>query len=132
MFFIPANEPEDWRGLLADPDKHWKKGRSAKALAYSWQNSLWFPSEVCAVFKKSNLKIFQDIELLFAFPEFKVNLPGGSRPSQNDIFVLAKGNSELIAIAVEGKVTEEFDVKVKDWTKKKNGNKQDFLLSAHY
>ncbi|MFC1871381.1 DUF6946 family protein [Chloroflexota bacterium] len=32
-FFIPANTPEDWKHLLAKPDKHWKTGNSAKTLA---------------------------------------------------------------------------------------------------
>jgi hypothetical protein len=31
--FIPANKPEDWKSLLAEPDKHWKTGYSAKTLA---------------------------------------------------------------------------------------------------
>ena len=28
---IPATAPEDWKGFLAQPDKHWKRGFSAKA-----------------------------------------------------------------------------------------------------
>jgi Domain of unknown function (DUF6946) len=35
-----------------------------------------------------------------------VPLPGGVRPSQNDLFVLARGAKGAIAIMVEGKVSE--------------------------
>lgn len=41
-------------------------------------------------------------------PEYRVPLPGGSTPSQNDILVLARTPHELITIAVEGKVDESF------------------------
>ena len=90
--FIPANKPEDWKPLLAEPDKHWKTGYSAKALAYSWQEAN-------------------------GFPEYKVSLPGGSRPSQNDIFILAKGDNQLVSIMVEGKVSEPFGDTIAEWRK---------------
>ena len=54
---------------------------------------------------------------MFAFPEYKVPLRGGVRPSQNDIFVLARGNGELISIMVEGKAAESFGPTVADWKK---------------
>jgi len=37
--YIPTTKPEDWQSLLADPEKHWRKGYSAKALAYCWQEA---------------------------------------------------------------------------------------------
>jgi hypothetical protein len=101
--FIPANNPEDWKPLLAKPNKHWKTGYSAKALAHCWQEADGFPESVKEVFEKSGKKLFQSIEMLFAFPEYKVPLPGGSRPSQNDIFILAKGDDQLISINGRGK-----------------------------
>jgi len=113
--YVTADKPEDWRKLLADPIKHWRSGYSAKALAYSWQNAKGFPTTVKKVFKKSDIDIFQDIEPLIALPEYKVHLPGGPRASQNDIFVLAKGKGQLIAIAVEGKVSEDFASKISKW-----------------
>ena len=112
--FIPANKPQDWRPLLADP-KHWRRGYSARALAYCWQEADGFPESVRTVFKKSGIQLFQNIDLLLAFPEWKVPLPGGSRPSQNDIFILARGNDQLISIMVEGKVSEPFDKTVAEW-----------------
>lgn len=115
---IPVKNAEDWKLFLAD-SKHWRTGYSAKALAYCWQEANDFPKSVRNVFKKSGLDIFKDIELLLAFPEYKVTLPGGPRSSQNDIFVLAKGNNQLVAIAVEGKVSEDFGQTVAKWKLKR-------------
>jgi hypothetical protein len=74
------------------------------------------------------------VELLFAFPEYKVPLPGGKRESQNDIYVIAKSNNNLISIMIEGKVSEPFDKTVLNWISNsgRNSGKQDrldFLLN---
>jgi hypothetical protein len=114
-FFIPANSPEDWKPLLAEPDKHWRDCYSAKLLAYCWQKANDFPKSVRDVFIKSAIPLFENVEMLLAFPEYKVPLPGGRRASQNDIFILARGNGQLVSITVEGKVSESFDKTVSDW-----------------
>lgn len=114
-FFGPIKDPTEWRPLLAKPDRHWRTGYSAKALAYSWQVTSGFPPEVGQLFRDSGIDIFQNIEVLVAFPEYKVPLPGGRRASQNDIFVLAKGNGQLVSIMVEGKVSEPFGETIADW-----------------
>ena len=123
-FFIPANSPEDWKQLLADPDKQWKTGYSAKSLAYCWQKTNDFPRSIKRVFGDSGIHLFQDIELLLAFPEWKVPLSGGRRASQNDIFVLAKGSNQLISIMVEGKVREPSREVVSEWKSDKSKGKQ--------
>jgi len=123
-FHIPANNPEDWKQLLAEPDKQWKTGYSAKSLAYCWHKTNDFPRSVKRVFKGSGINLFQDIELLIAFPEWKVPLPGGRRASQNDIFVLAKGSNQLISIMVEGKVRESFGEIISEWKSDKSKGKQ--------
>ena len=57
-----------------------------------------------------------NLNLLLAFPEYKVSIPPyKGRPSQNDIFVLAKSGSDLVTITVEGKVSEPFDLTVAEW-----------------
>ncbi len=122
--FIPTNKPENWKSLLAKPEKHWRTGYSAKSLAYCWQEANGFHLRVKNVFKKSGIGLFQNIELLLAFPEWKVPLPGGVRFSQNDIFILAKGNNQLISIMVEGKVSEPFDKTVAEWKLKNGGGKE--------
>ena len=80
-FFVPTTGPEDWRKLLAEPDKHWRSGFSAKALAHCWEDADGFPDSVTQVFSRSGVKQFTDIELLLAFPEYKVPLRGGRRAS---------------------------------------------------
>lgn len=122
--FVPAKDPEDWKSFLAEPDKHWKTGYSAKAIAYCWQEANDFPECVRTVFKKSEIVLFQNIELLLAFPEYRVVLPGGARPSQNDIFILAKGNNQLVSIMVEGKVSEPFGDTIAQWRKDNSGGKE--------
>lgn len=122
--FTPANNPEDWKSLLAKPEKHWRTGYSAKALAHCWQEANDFPEDVRKVFINSEIELFHDIEMLVAFPEWKVPLPGGRRASQNDIFILAKGNDQLISIMVEGKASEPFDKTVAEWKSVKGKGKE--------
>ncbi|MEH6888144.1 DUF6946 family protein [Priestia megaterium] len=112
-FYIPSEGPEDWKGLLVNREKQFKTGFSAKTLAYCWENQSDFPQDIKSSFHTSDIPLFKDVELLLGLPEYKVSLPGGSTASRNDIFVLAKGilqqnKEELIAIAVEGKVNEDF------------------------
>jgi hypothetical protein len=113
--YVPISKPQDWQALLADRDKHWKPGYSAQALAQCWMEAEGFPQSVRNAFSSSGIKIFDDIELLLAIPEHKVPLPGGAQPSQNDLFVLAKGGGGLIVIMVEGKVAEPFGPTVGEW-----------------
>jgi len=112
---IPAESSEDWKRLLAEPEKQWKKGYSARALANCWQEANGLPQGVQRVFSESGIEAIEKFELLLALPEHKVPLPGGSRPSQNDIWVLGRSNNELVSIAVEGKVSEPFGPTVAEW-----------------
>jgi hypothetical protein len=52
---------------------------------------------------------------ILAVPEYKVDLPGGDRPSQNDLFVLARTRSGTAVIMVEGKVSEPFGPTLAEW-----------------
>ena len=108
-FFAPADRAYDWQQLLAKPHLHWKTGYSAKAIAHSWTEAEGFPAEVADTLDNSDLPALTHLQFLMGFPEYDVPLPGGKRPSQNDLFVLARGNDGLVAIAVEGKVSEPFD-----------------------
>lgn len=111
--YIPAKAPDDWAQFLAEPVKHWRTGYSARTLAHAWQEAGGLPAEVREVLLAS--PHFPDIEMLFGFPEHQVDLPGGRRPSQNDIWVLARSDKKLVSIAVEGKVSEPFDMPLADW-----------------
>jgi hypothetical protein len=76
---------------------------------------------VRGLFAASPYPHFHEIEMLLAIPEWKVPLPGGERPSQTDLFVLARAPSGLAVIAVEGKVDEPFDALVGDWLAAESG-----------
>lgn len=123
--YVPARCPEDWRPLLAQPNKHWRTGYSANALAHAWmEQQTDFPSSVKRVFARSGIKIFRNISMLLAIPEYQTPIPGGRRASQSDIFVLAKSGSDLVSITVEGKVAEPFGQLVSEWIVDSSPGKQ--------
>lgn len=110
--YIPSACSNDWKKLLADPVKHWRPGNSAMCLAESWENATGLPVEVAQLLKT----IGPDPELLLAFPEHKVPLPGSSLgDSQSDLFALVRAGEQTIALAVEGKVDEPFDRSLGEW-----------------
>lgn len=123
--YIPSNGPDGWRSLLADPVKHWARGYSARTLAHSWEAQEGFPPEIKRLLDQN--PALKSADPLFIFPEWKVPLPGGSRPSQNDAWVLAKGNTGLISIAIEGKVEEPFDKTVAEWLGDPSSGKRERL-----
>ena len=124
---LPTSSPEDWRCLLADPVNHWAIGYSARSLAYSWEEADGFPPEVRTVFASSTVPAVQEAEMLLGIPEHKVPLPGGSRPSQSDIWVLARGGGDLISVSVEGKVSEPFGPTVGEWLEGASAGKRERL-----
>jgi len=75
----------------------------------------------------------QDLTPILAIPEFKVPLPGGVRPSQNDLFVLARGAKGPVSIMVEGKASESFGPTLAEWSADASQGKESrlrFLLST--
>ncbi len=118
---MPSAGACDWKRLLLDPAKHWRRGRSARTLACCWEDANGFPPEISAVL--ASAPALTGIAPLLIFPEWKVSLPGGSRPSQNDVWVLATCDVGLVSIAVEGKVDESFGNPVVEWRKKASDGK---------
>jgi hypothetical protein len=114
--YIPTSGVEDWHRLLADPEKHWRTGFSARSMAYAWESAKGFPPEIQDLFTLSEHP-FHNVELLLAIPEHKVLMPPYSgHPSQNDLFVLAKDSmGNLIALTIEGKVSESFGKILSEW-----------------
>ena len=111
--------------MLADPEKHWKSDFSAKLAAESWESNSGIPEEIYfAINKNDELK---DSELLIAIPEFKVPLPGGSRPSQNDILAIITNSKGLSVITVEAKAKENFDKTIEEWNKEETVGKKERL-----
>ena len=124
-FYMPTTSPDDWRQFLADPDKHWKSGFSAKELAYAWEQANGWPEEVRRLIK--SCPELTDLEILLAVPEHKVPLPGGGNPSQNDLFVLAGDANGLVVIMVEGKVAESFGGTLGEWRQNASPGKRQRL-----
>ncbi len=125
MILIPTQNAEDWKRFLAEPEKQWKSGYSARTLAHCWQDAADFPNSVKSVLLQ--VKEFAGLEMVFAIPEYKIHLPGGTRPSQNDIWVLARTHQELVSIAVEGKVSEPFGPTIGDWSLNSSEGKKERL-----
>ena len=116
--------PYDWKDLLADPGKQWKRGYSARTLAHCWEASDGFPPEVAQPFAMNNEHLLAELTPILAVPEFKVCLPGGVRASQNDIFVLAQSVAGPVVVMVEGKVNESFGPTVEAWRKDASAGKK--------
>ena len=106
---------------MAEPTKHWRTGYSARTLAHSWQEAAGFPAEIDLALATSTS--LSGAELLLALPEHQVPLPGGGRPSQNDIWALAKIGHQFVSLAIEGKVAEPFGPTVGEWLEKPSQNK---------
>lgn len=126
--FVPTTNAESWKPLLGDPVKHWKDGYSAKSVAESWENASDVPRKI-----RNVLELVPELsgaELLMAFPEYKVQLPGGVHPSQNDVFAVLSNSRGLLSIMVEAKNRENFDCTIEEWLKKASkgkGKRLEFL-----
>jgi len=110
-FYVPTQNANSWQALLADPVKHWKDGYSAKMMAECWESASGFPPNFKSALDKANLKL----DLILGLPEHQVDLDNAKRPSQNDLFVLARDIEKLYAISVEGKVSEDFGPLILEW-----------------
>ena len=107
--FIPTESGKDWQPLLGKPNLHWKKGRSAMSAAACWEeNQPNLPSEITQILDSSKDQSISGLKLLVAFPEWKVELPGGNTASQTDILAIARNDSGLVVLGVEAKVDEPF------------------------
>lgn len=122
LILVPTEGVRDWQRRLADPEKHWRTGYSARALAHAWEDASGLPPEVAAL-----LGPLGKVELLLAIPEYDVPLPGGERPSQNDVFALVRTKDGLIVVMVEGKVSESFGPTLEEWRKDASAGKTERL-----
>ena len=122
--YIPSAGPDSWQQFLAEPEKQWKTGYSAKSLAYSWEEADGFPREISDVLAESDIEALNGMTPLLVIPEHKVPLPGGRTESQNDVFVLGSTPSGLVSICVEGKVNESFGEPVAKWGPESSPGKQ--------
>lgn len=131
--YLPSPGPDAWKQFLAEPDKQWRKGYSARTLAHAWEAADGLPPEIAELFAGSAGFRGKEPELLLAIPERKVALPGGQRESQNDVFALVRVGDRTVSVAVEGKVNEPFGPTVGDWLRDASRGKQErmaFLCSS--
>jgi hypothetical protein len=122
MILVPATL-DDWKKRLASPEKHWKEGCSAHALATRWQDAGGFPPEVSSLLATHDLT--SGAALLLAIPEHQVPLKGGAKASQTDLWALARTARGLLSIAVEGKVAESFGPSIGDWEREASSGKRE-------
>lgn len=108
---IPSSGPDAWRRLLAQPEKQWVTGYSARTLAHAWEAANGMPDEVADILGSA----FGPFDLVLAIPEHKTVLPGGARESQSDVFVLIGHDAGLATCTIEGKVDESFGPIVAEW-----------------
>ena len=118
---IPSAGPESWKTFLAD-EGHWKTGFSAKSLAHCWEAADEIPPEIDSILRTS--PTFVASELLLAIPEHKVRIPGGSRASQTDLWLLLRAPGGLASVAIEGKVKESFGPTVAEWSEEASSGKE--------
>jgi hypothetical protein len=113
--FISTRTGSDWQRLLAKPQLHWKKGRSAMTAAASWEDANGaLPPEIASLLNASLDDDLSGLKLLAAIPEWEVSLPGGDTASHTDVLAVAQNSRGLCVIAVEAKVDEDFGPLVRD------------------
>lgn len=115
--YVPTLGPSDWRRLLANPERQWRRAKSAYESAVAWEaarnTDRGIPPEVAAVLDSD--PSFQDSRLLLGIPEHGVELEGGGHASQTDFWALLDAPIGVASMAVEAKAGESFDRLVADW-----------------
>ncbi len=115
----PTTGTEDWKGLLAKPDLHWKPGRSAILCTSAFESISGLPHSIRDAFDASDTTGgHSNLELLVAIPEYQTALDGGNAGSQSDVFCLVRAALGVIALTVEAKVDESFGPTIAGWKTK--------------
>jgi hypothetical protein len=107
------NQASQVQQLLAKPELHWKKGRSAYELAHAWLKADGVPLRVRNVL--DTVPAFAGARFLRAFFEQKTDIRSKGHPSQTDLLVEVKTPAGLGVIGVEGKAGEAFGETVAKW-----------------
>lgn len=112
----------DWRSRLADPQRQWKRGYSAFEAAIAWEQAAAdgteIPKSILGLLEQQRPELANP-KLIVGIVEHKVNLLGGRRPSQNDLWALIRVGNEMLSLAVEAKAGEPFADLVSVWLKKR-------------
>ena len=97
-----------WRGRLANPDRHWRRGYSAFEAAVSWEMADKAESGLPGPIQTLLESAYGLPRLLLAIAEHKVCLPGGNAASQNDVWGLVKTVVGTVSLTIEAKAKEPF------------------------
>lgn len=123
---LPSSGLRNWQLRLADPEKHWKRGASAFETAVSWELAAatprGLPASVADVLDQAPQ--LQEAEVVFAFPEHQVELDGGRRPSQNDVWAFLRTPTGYESLSVEAKASEPLGPTPSDWQLDRSEGKQ--------
>lgn len=114
----PLSKPTDVQPLLADPQKHWKKGRSAYEAAHAWigmnkNRGPGIPPRVAAVL--SSDPDWSRAKIVTGFFEHATPLDTQKGPSNTDLLLVCDIPPGLGIMAVEAKAGESFGDRVCDW-----------------
>jgi hypothetical protein len=86
--FVPSGGPRDWQRLLANPERHWRPGKSALESAIAWEaardSARGLPAKIARTLDSHAHTAGS--EVLVAVPELRVDLPGGGHSSQSDVW----------------------------------------------
>ncbi len=107
----PTSKPEDWKWALQEPEKQWRPGYSAWAVAHAWEAAQGFPPEIESLLSQH----FTDTAFIKGLVEYQVPMPGSGKSSHNDLFVQATSTQGDLCIAVEAKVSETLGPIIADW-----------------
>ena len=113
LYGYPLTEPIQVQPLLRDPEKHWKKGRSAYEVAHSWISNNAVPPAVAALVAKA--PEWADVQIISGFFEHSTALDTMAAPSCTDMLAVCRLRDSLGVLAVEGKAGEPFGELVSVW-----------------
>ena len=116
QILVPTEGPEDWQHHLANSELHWKPNHSAMACAQCWEEAVkkrpnGLPPEISGI-------VGSETRLILAIPEHTVPNPGGTRPSQSDVFALLARGEATCTLTVEAVKDKPFGDSVAEWEPK--------------
>ena len=120
QILVPAKGFGDWKRRLANSELHWKPNHSAMACAQCWEEAVkkrpnGLPTEISGI-------VGDDARLILAIPEHTVPNPGGTKPSQSDVFALLAKGKATCTLTVEAVKDKRFGDLVSEWGPKTTNN----------
>ena len=116
QILVSAKGFGDWKRGLANSELHWKPNHSAMACAQCWEEAVkkrpsGLPPEISGI-------VGSETRLILAIPEHTVPNPGGTKPSQSDVFALLARGEATCTLTVEAVKDKRFGDLVSEWEPK--------------